>query len=170
MSTNNHTPSVIEIPLTKGYVAIVDAIDGDLAQHKWHVKTHNNYGCRGIGGRKNHKKLYMHVAVMQRVLGRALVKGEEVDHENGNKQDNRRSNLRLVTHTQNMRNQLRNKANTTGYKGVSLQKNSPNRPYRAYIVVDNKQIHLGYYATPEEAHKAYCEASTKYHGEYGRFE
>lgn len=170
MSEMNDTPSIIEIPLTKGYVAIVNAVDGDLNQHKWQAKSYSRYAGRSAGTRKTYHVIFMHVVIMERLLGREIVKGEEVDHINGDVRNNTRANLRLVTHTQNMRNQKKNKANTTGYKGVSIRKDCPNRPYRAYIVVNDKQIHLGNYATPEEAHKAYCEASVKFHGEYGRFE
>lgn len=128
------------------------------------------YAARGIGGRKNHQKLYMHRLIMERILGRPLVKGEEVDHVNLNKRDNRRENLRLATHKDNMHNVGRLPTSTTGFKGVTRSKLCPSRPYRAYIVVNGKQKHLGHYSTPEEAHKAYCEAATKYYGEFARYE
>ncbi len=91
-----------------------------------------------------------------------------IDHININTLDNRKENLRICTKTGNNRNVTKRKCNKTGLKGVSVFKQ--NGKFRAYITVNNKQIHLGYYNDKEKAHLAYIEASKKYHGEYGRFE
>jgi hypothetical protein len=96
-----------------------------------------------------------------------------VDHINGNTLDNRKENLRLCNNTENCRNSKKSVNNTSGYKGVSYVPWSGkwlrNKPWRAYIVVDRKQISLGMYKTKEEAHEAYKQAAVKYHGEFANF-
>lgn len=89
--------------------------------------------------------------------------GYEVDHINRDKHDNRRHNLRVVTHYHNMLN--RKSWGISGYKGVTWDKGK--RRWRADIVVGGKRIFLGRHKTPEAAHSAYIEASRKYHGDYG---
>lgn len=90
------------------------------------------------------------------------------DHINGNTLDNRRSNLRVVTRTQNNQNVTIRKHNKSGYKGVSLEKKTGR--WVAVIQANNKRIHLGTFDTPEEAYAAYCEAAKKYHGKFARFD
>jgi hypothetical protein len=95
-------------------------------------------------------------------------KGQEVDHINNNGLDNRRSNLRICSHSQNMMNTQLNKNNKSGFKGVSIDKKNKYLSWRAQISINNKKICLGNFVIPEEAHEAYCEASKKYHGEFAR--
>jgi hypothetical protein len=92
--------------------------------------------------------------------------GQEVDHINGNTLDNRKINLRLCDRQHNNFNMPMRKNNKTGLKGVSTYFNTPY--FIARINVNGKTIQLGVFNTPEEAHKAYCVASKKYHGEFGR--
>jgi len=75
--------------------------------------------------------------------------GLETDHINRNKLDNRRLNLRHVTHRENLMN--REFKNKSGYKGVFFEKNRPSKPYKACITRHGKRINFGYYATPEQA-------------------
>jgi hypothetical protein len=89
-----------------------------------------------------------------------------VDHINGNTLDNRKSNLRICTQAGNVENQRISKRNKSGFKGANWSKG--NSKWLARICWHNKVYYLGYYNTVEEAHAAYCEASKKYHGEYGR--
>lgn len=87
-----------------------------------------------------------------------------VDHRNGIKSDNRMKNLRIASMQENMRNRGTQKNNTSGFKGVSFHK--PTMKWKANIKVNGKSISLGYYVTPQDAHKAYCAAAEKYHGEF----
>jgi hypothetical protein len=78
-----------------------------------------------------------------------------IDHINRDKLDNRIENLREATYSVNARN-------TIGL-GYTICKNNKKNPYCAHIEVDYKKIHLGYFDTPEKAHKIYLEAKEKYH-------
>ena len=91
---------------------------------------------------------------------------EYVDHKNGNRLDNRRSNLRICTLSQNSCNMKIPNHNTSGYKGVNLVRRTGK--WRAYIKLHQKFIHLGNYQTKEEAALVYNLNSIKYHGEFGR--
>lgn len=83
-----------------------------------------------------------------------------IDHINGDKSDNRFSNLRCVTTAQNRLN-LRHadSDNKTGLLGVSYHKGK----YRATIKIGSKCKHLGYFNNPIEAHACYVEAKRKHH-------
>jgi len=93
--------------------------------------------------------------------------GMEVDHISGDTLDNTKGNLRLCQHKENQRNTKLRRTNKSGYKGVSSCSKSSRR-WRSRITVDQKEIVLGYFDTPEKAHEAYCIASKKYHGDFGR--
>ena len=106
----------------------------------------------------------LHNELLHRTLARAQ-KGCVVDHIDGDKLNNRLSNLRICTHSENMRNRKMSFSNISGLKGVEPTKSGT---FRATIRV-NKVIHrLGTFATAEAAHAAYCEASARLHGEFAR--
>lgn len=89
----------------------------------------------------------------------------DLDHIDGNRQNNRISNLRECTQSLNNQNQRKAKSfNTTGYLGVSYRKE--NNRYRARIGLNKKVIHIGDYLTAEEAHAAYIDAKRAMH-EFG---
>jgi len=78
-----------------------------------------------------------------------------IDHENGDKLDCQRSNLRLRDRPRQMRNpndRLRS-TNRSGYRGVSYVKRREQygKPWMAYVTVNRKTINLGWYASAEEA-------------------
>jgi hypothetical protein len=102
---------------------------------------------------------------MHRVVTQA-VQGQEVDHINGDRLDNRRENLRIVTRSQNAMNR---KWNGSKPKGVSRNYNPRSlKPFTARIQFNGKPIFLGNFSTVEEAAQAYNEAAAKYFGEYAR--
>jgi hypothetical protein len=90
-----------------------------------------------------------------------------IDHINGIKNDNRIENLRDVYQNVNIQNQKRAKRNRTSSSmlGVSFcnQGRNKDKPYRARIVVDHKEIHLGTFSQEQDAHAAYLDAKRKYH-------
>jgi len=151
----------IEIKATKGTIALIDAIDSDLTGYKW-FNTHGYIRCKKLG--------LMHRVILQRMIGRELSKFEEIDHANGIQSDNRRCNLRIATSSENHCNRGKPKSNTTGFKGVSRYPRNKKNPYRSTITINYRHIDLGYFATPELAYAAYCEAAEKYHGEFRRIE
>ena len=87
-----------------------------------------------------------------------------LDHVNSNRTDNRISNLREASSLQNARNRKSYTGKSSGYKGVSWSKR--NSRFVAKIVVNGKQIHLGYHKDEELASLIYEEASLKYFGEF----
>lgn len=100
-------------------------------------------------------------------------KDMQVDHINGNKIDNRKSNLRLCIQKENLRNVDKRTRNTSGYKGVFCVKSRGKDKtkivsYKAYISCDNKIISLGCFNTLKQAALAYNEAAKKYHGKFAR--
>ena len=84
---------------------------------------------------------------------------EQVDHINGNRDDNRWANLRAVSPMENGRNQRMPKNNTSGFPGVSW--NKAVRKWEAYIRPCKKKIKLGYFDTPESAHEVYASAALR---------
>lgn len=158
---------MIEIPLTKSYVAIVDDEDSDLAAFSWQAdvgRSGSVYARRGIGGSTKHPLLRMHRVVLERILEQPIPKGYMVDHIDGNGLNNSRSNLRLATRAQNTYNSKTR--STCGFKGVTRCW----RKWKAQIRQGSELIYLGLYDTPEEAHEAYKAAATERYGEFVNFE
>lgn len=82
-----------------------------------------------------------------------IPKGLEVDHINNNRLDNQKSNLRIVTRSQNMMNKSVYKNSTSKFKGVSWNKNT--NKWRSVIGLNGKYYHLGVFENEFEAAKAY---------------
>ncbi len=92
----------------------------------------------------------------------------EVDHVNGNRSDNRISNLRLATPTQNRMNGARRRDNATGFRGVHFE---PRRKkYVAQLKIGTQRKYLGQFDTAEAAHAAYLEAAKEFYGDFARSE
>ena len=151
------------ITLSRGYVATIDAIDLPLVGHlKWWASSekYTVYAVHSqwINGKKRGLRLH-------RVIMRAP-DDMFVDHINGDGLDNRRANLRIATASQNQHNKRKYNNNKSGFKGVSWHNSG--KKWCAQIRLNGKSIYLGLFDNPEDAHAAYCEASSKIHGEYGR--
>jgi HNH endonuclease len=144
---------VKEIPLTRGYTAIVDDSDYDwLNQYKWCTllsARHSAYAVRRSFG----NFILMHRLIIQ------PEKGFEVHHVDGRGWNNQRNNLEIVTRGIHIRlNDLR-KNKTSKYRGVRIVRS---KYVEARITApDGKQIRLGYYPTELEAALAYNEASLR---------
>ena len=147
---------VKEIPLTKGAVALVDDEDFEyLSQMNWYLHS----GGYAAARHPQTKKLtYMHREILR------PSENEQVDHINRNRLDNRRSNLRKCTRTENMRN-VKGAGDTSEYKGVSYKKGRK-KPWRARIHVSENQIILGDFSTEVEAAFAYDLAAKEHFGEF----
>lgn len=147
------------VPLTQGMQAVIDAADVPLVDgHNWcAMRAREKFyaGTRVVRADGRQTTLLMH---------KALTGFDLTDHRDGDGLNNRRKNLREATHSQNIQNQGRSRRNTTGFKGVSLCKGR----FKATIGFEGKAHYLGNFGTPEAAHAAYCAASLKLHGEFGR--
>jgi hypothetical protein len=91
---------------------------------------------------------------------------ECVDHIDLDKQNNRLSNLRAATASQNKSNGRIYRNNRSGYKGVCWEPS--HRSWKAYISVHGRQIKLGRFKHIEEAHMAVTAARVRLHGEFAR--
>jgi len=148
---------MIEIQLTQGYTAIVDDEDAHVTAYTWYLvkprKRSTVYAQTRIDGK---------TVSLQKLLLNAPT-GCHVDHIDGNGLNNRRSNLRVVTRSQNQCNRGKQRNNTSGFKGVCFYK--PYKKFMAYIKVNRKQRTLGYFETAAEAARAYDDAAKTLHGE-----
>jgi len=158
---SNSGSGTIEIPLTRGYFALIDLQDYELiSKYSWHVDVRKNGLCYASTSlydknTKRRSELRMHCLLMPNV--------EEVDHENRNGLDNRRKNLRPASREENMYNTKIQKNNRTSqYKGITFVKRLTSRPWQLRI----RSKHVGYFATEQEAASKYDELAVK---EYGKF-
>ena len=155
------------VPLTQGYEAVIDAADVPLVEGRnWHASVNRStvYAQRseaGAGGNgPKHRAVQLHRVIM------GEPKGLLVDHRDGDGLNNRRSNLRMATRSQNQHNQKLASHNTSGFKGVRWDKQRGK--WQAAIRLNGKRKHLGFFPTPEAAYEAYCKGSAEIHGEFGR--
>jgi hypothetical protein len=90
----------------------------------------------------------------------------EIDHIDGDRLNNRISNLREATSSENKRNTRKRSNNTSGFKGVSFDKSK--KLWTAQIATNRKYIHIGRFKTPEAAYEAYCAAAERLHGDFAQ--
>lgn len=151
---------VSEIVLTKGHVCIVD--DADFAWlSQWHWSLNSGaggklYAIRGtvVGGKRVTSRMH------REILG--LLPGEFGDHANRDTLDNRRSNLRRCSHSENMCNAPR-PPNRAGFRGVF-----PTRygAFSASIWFRRRGHYLGTFASASEAAVAYDKKARELHGPF----
>lgn len=151
-----------EIPLTRGYVAIVDDEDFELvSQYRWVAVTKKGYttyaGSFVTTDGKRHQ-ITMHRLVMN-------FPTSSVDHINGDGLDNRRStNLRVATVSQNLANRGAPSNNTSGFKGVWWDR--VRSVWVASIYPGGKHKRLGSFSTAAEAAHAYNKKAIELFGEF----
>lgn len=162
-----------EIVMADGRASIIDEVDCEyLLRWKWRI---NEQGyvvrTRGVEDGPGAHVISMARVILARDLDRPIVDGLRADHVDMNILDNRRSNLREATRSQNKANRTKPKGETTSkYKGVRLVKKAYNlsRPWEANIMVQQKQIYLGMFETETEAAIAYNKAAVLHFGEFAR--
>jgi hypothetical protein len=153
-------PGLVLVPLTKGYFAVISAVDADeVGKWNWHVMIAKNgpYASGRPGGGKSQTSLHRFIGSMS-----GLSMKDEVDHVNRNGLDCRRSNLRDATRAQQTYNASIRRDNVSGLKGVSREHGK----WRARIRIDGRLIYLGSFSSPEEAHASYVAAATAARGEF----
>jgi HNH endonuclease len=128
-------------------------------------KTGRSQYCRVVLSvyRDGRQRLYRAHRVVWLLMTGAWPEGS-IDHIDGDSANNRWTNLRLCTQSQNMMNRPIQANNTSGYKGVSRHGSH----WRAMIWANRKVTCLGTYPTKKEAHAARLEAEAKQHGEFAR--
>lgn len=153
--------SHVEIYLTRGTKALIDLDDLDLilSMGKWHISDAppHGYARTRSKGKFSVKYIRMHRLVMD------CPPGLVVDHKNWDKLDNRKSNLRRCTKTDNTHNVVTKIINPTGYRGVHLTNSGK---FKVKFRYNNKQLHGGVYDNPIFAATRYDELSFKYLKEY----
>lgn len=132
-------------------VVLYDACDAEMVEStRWHMS--NGYAvCSRYTSEGRHTTRKMHREMFG---GDALDARIEVDHVNGCKTDNRRSNLRLVDRSQNCRNVPKRKGTSSRFKGVSwrVPPKGQGRPkWQAYARVNGARQFLGSFHSEEEA-------------------
>jgi len=153
-----------KIPLTQGQVALVDDHDfEELSKFRWcaHKKRNGYYAvrCPMIDGKQ--KMVQMHRVIFGVTDPKILI-----DHADGNPLNNCRDNLRVCNHSENGRNQGKQKNNRSGYKGVFWDKRK--EKWGASIRTRDRRINLGYFSTAELAAKAYNEAAKEHHKQFAK--
>ncbi|MGM0836007.1 MAG: HNH endonuclease [Bacillota bacterium] len=132
---------------SSGMTFIIDDEDyEEVSKYKW-KSTEDGYVRRNFWLGDKCKYISLH---------RMLINAPEglcVDHINGNKFDNRRSNLRLATRTENIRNSGPKVNNKSGYKGVSFRKDTGK--WKAQIRAFGKKVNLGQFDNKHDAARMY---------------
>ena len=146
-----------EIVLTKGKVALVDNDDFEMvSKKKWRFierKDGTGYASRTEGKVGERFEWYMHWEIIGKPSN-----GLVVDHINRNKLDNRKENLRVITHRENLRNTDR------AFSGAYRTKG---KKYFSMIGSKGKYIYLGTFDSKEDATKKYREAEKNIYGVEG---
>ena len=146
-------------------------VDGEAGVLIWKVKIQNikigdvagsvdkQTGYRKVAYKG--KKYYVHRLIYTMLVG-DIPAGYEIDHRNGIRHDNRISNLRIATKSQNAQNVTKRKF--TFFRGVHFEEFS--KKFKAQITINKKCINLGRFKTIEEAISARVEAEKLLHGNF----
>lgn len=155
--------NAVEVPLTNGGFAVVNTTDAPIVlQYRW-------CGLQRRGRTTRYARSTQLIDGKHQLLHRFLTAakdGQLVDHRDRDGLNNRRSNIRIATRSQNGANRDANPTNRLGVKGVRRRKSGR---FEARIIVAKRYIHLGDFSTVEEASLAYRKAAAIHFGEFARW-
>ncbi|BAH33180.1 hypothetical protein RER_24720 [Rhodococcus erythropolis PR4] len=148
------------VPLTRNGVATVDNIDFEyIRQFNWSL-VDKGYARRTIKVFGRPKNERMHRVIAERVLGVPIGDKVQVDHKDGDRLNNCRSNLRVATHNQNSFNTRRK--SKYGFKGVGTNHDR----FQANIKAYQTKFYIGTFDTPEEAAWMRDQWAIELHGDF----
>ncbi len=158
--------------LTAEHLRELVTYDPETGVMRWRAPRSNRLKVGDkLGGRGGNGYLLAHVGGLKHYIHRLAwlyVHGAwpvgQVDHVNGDRGDNRISNLRLAAQPQQNANAARRSDNASGYRGVCWH--PPTKSWRAYVTLHGRQKHLGYFSTRLEAAAAYRWAAEQHFGEF----
>lgn len=157
------------ILLTRGKTTKVSNRDYRfLSLWKWRVNCYG-YAVRAKNSVEVSETKRTGDILMHRVILEAKV-GQEVDHKDGDRLNNQRSNIRIASHAENQRNKKLYKTNKSGVKGVYYDSSRWNRlsRWRALIGFNGRQKTIGYFMSLNDAKNAYNKEAKKLHGDFAR--
>lgn len=156
----------VTIELTQDRSTTLDLEDLPLvATHRWHY-TSVGYADSRVWDDEGRKQEHQLMHRMHRLILGVTAKLALADHKNGDRLDNRRTNLRLCTNHQNLMNLGMRPSNTSGFKGVHFVKKRAK--YQATVTLGSKKKFLGLFVAPEDAARAYDAAAMEHFGEFAR--
>jgi hypothetical protein len=151
------------IPLNNGTFAVVDAADIPIVEGRHWSSNSNGYAVASFTHNGRVRWTRMHRLLL---LGLDSDCSLHVDHINGDRLDNRRSNLRLVTSGQNQSNRRKKVNSKHRFKGVNQDRRDLR--WEARIRSKGAKYYIGRFATEEEAARAYDVAAREHFGEFAR--
>lgn len=150
------------IPLTKGKFAKVSNEDFDhLSKINWYMDNECYAGGR-VSPRSMH--VYIFCVLMGNPAPTRFV--TVVDHENRDTLDNRRTNLRIATHSQNTINSKLVAGKTSKFRRVSWHKESSR--WEAYVTINRQQIRIGSFKDELEAAWMHDQWAIELHGDFAQ--
>lgn len=128
----------------RNLLVMVDDEDYDvLSKYNWQVDKYNSVA--------SHKTDKGRILIHRYIMNPSST--EEIDHIDGNRLNNQKSNLRICSSSQNKMNIGPRKDNKSGLKGVSLHKKT--NKWGVRIMVEGKYKHIGLFLNKEDAAIAY---------------
>jgi hypothetical protein len=152
------------VPLTQGKFAVIDAADADdILRFRWCFDKGYATRKRQAWETPGSRLIAMHRQILGIQNAGRWVLG---DHRDGERLNNRRSNLRRVTAKENASNKASQRGSSSPFLGVGWHVRL--KRWEAAISNGGKRYWLGYYADAEEAARAYDRAARRAYGEFAR--
>jgi len=161
-----------EIPLTQGYIAIVDDEDcANVSMYSWRIHKNKNrngeithtYAASTKTDDGKPTTIFMH-----RLVCGDKSYGMQVIHIDDNGLNNQKENLIICTAKQRSQRNKKGVNTSSKYKGVCIDVHAPAKKYSAYINVGSKTVFLGRFSTEIEAAKEYDRFAIIHHREFAR--